>query len=314
MNNKSLIKFAYLSITAAILTISLKFIAYSQVRSVGLLSDALESIINLVAAVVALIVLYVSEKPADKEHEYGHTKAEYFSSAIEGGLVLLAAGSIIRTAVPKLFNPRELQDINIGIIITVIASLINFIVAKILIHNGEKENSLLLKADGKHLIADVWTSAGVVIGIIIVKIFGILILDPIIAILIALNILRTGYKLLKESANGLMDVSIPQSDVKKIEDYLKKLEEQGVEYHSLLTREAGRQKFISLHLLMPGKWTVQKGHDIADKVEKDIENIFEEPTSVISHIEPIEDPASFHDIGIYRTYENENKEEEKNQS
>lgn len=301
MKNKSLKKFAYLSIVIALIVMVLKFSAYIYTGSVGLLSDALETIVNLIAATIALIMIHISEKPADERHEFGHSKAEYFSSAIEGGLIFVAATSIIWFAIPRLINQQSIQNINIGLVVSFGASVINFIVAKVLINNGKKNNSLLLIADGKHLMTDVWTSAGVIAGIVIVKITGLLILDPIIAILVAINILWTGYKLIKDSANGLMDVSIPQDEIEIVENYLSYWKAKNIKYHSLMTRQAGRQRFISLHLLMPGEWTVQKGHDIADIIEEEIEEKFNGPTTVITHIEPIEDPASQNDIGIYRT-------------
>jgi len=290
----------YLSIAAAIATILLKFYAFWLTGSMGFFSDALESFVNLAGAVVALIMLIVSAKPADKEHEFGHGKAEYFSSAIEGTLILLAALSIIWSAFPRLLHPKPLDNLNVGLLFSVGASLINLVVAIVLIKNGKKRNSIVLEADGKHLMTDVWTSAGVIVAILIVKITGINILDPIIAILVAINIIYTGYQLISRSANGLMDVSISEDALKRISAYLDSFKEENIEYHSLMTRQAGQRMFISVHLLVPGNWTVQKGHDYADKIEQFIENMFDVPVTVSTHIEPIEDPTSMNDIGIYR--------------
>lgn len=308
MKKESLKKFAYLSIAAAVVTIGLKFFAYLYTGSMGLLSDALESCVNLVAAVVALIMIHISEKPADEGHEFGHTKAEYFSSAIEGSLILVAAFSIIWSAVPRLIAPQPIENVGLGLLISTSASLVNLGVSLVLISNGKKRKSLLLEADGKHLMTDVWTSAGVIAGVLIVKLTGFLILDPVIAVLVALNIIWTGFILLKRSANGLMDASITEEELKKVKQYLDGLKTDTIEYHSLMTRQAGQRKFISLHLLVPGEWSVQQGHDFAEKIEETIEDMFSEPVTVSSHIEPIEDPASMRDIGIDRKKITENNQ------
>ena len=300
MKKDSLKKYAYLSIAAALITIGLKFYAYFYTGSMGLFSDALESCVNLLAAVVALIMIHISEKPADEGHEFGHTKAEYFSSAIEGGLILVAAFSIIWSAAPRLLAPQPIENVGLGVLISLSASLVNLGVALVLIKNGKKNNSLLLEADGKHLMTDVWTSVGVITAIFIVKLTGFLILDPIIAIIVALNIVWTGFQLLKRSANGLMDASISESELKIVTDYLNELKTDKIDFHSLMTRQAGQRKFISLHLLVPGEWSVQQGHDYAENIEETIEDMFSEPVTVSSHIEPIEDPASMRDIGIDR--------------
>jgi cation diffusion facilitator family transporter len=304
MEQNSLKQFIYLSIAAAVATILLKFYAFYLTGSMGFFSDALESFVNLIGAIIALIMLHISAKPADKEHEYGHTKAEYFSSAIEGALIVLAALSIIRSAVPRIIEPTPLENLNIGLLFSLGASLINLVVALILIKNGKKRNSIVLEADGKHLMTDVWTSIGVIAGILVVKLTGIYILDPIIAILVAINIIYTGYQLISRSASGLMDASISEEAIKKITAYLDSLKEKNIDYHSLMTRQAGQRMFISVHLLVPGWWTVKKGHDYADLIEQSIEDMFDVPVTVSTHIEPIEDPASMNDIGIYRQKKN----------
>ena len=300
MNQTSLKKFAYLSIAAAVMTIGLKFGAYLLTGSMGLFSDALESCVNLIAAVIALIMITISERPADKEHEYGHSKAEYFSSAIEGSLILVAAFSIIWSAVPRIINPQPLENVGIGLLISTGASAINLAVSLILIKNGKKRHSLLLEADGKHLMTDVWTSVGVIAGIGLVKLTGLIILDPIIAVIVALNIVWTGAQLLRRSGNGLLDSVISTDEQKLITDFLETQKSKGIEYHSLMTRQAGQRIFISLHLLVPGAWTVQRGHDESDYIEEYIENLFEGPVTCSTHIEPVEDPASLNDIGIDR--------------
>jgi len=301
MKTQSLRKFAYLSIAAAVATISLKLLAYYLTNSVGLLSDALESFVNLIAAIVALFMIILAEKPADEEHAFGHNKAEYFSSAIEGGLIVLAAFSIIWSAIPRLINPVPLENVGIGLLIAVGASGINLAVALVLLKNGRKKHSIILEADGKHLMTDVYTSVGVLLGIGLVKISGWLILDAIVAIGVAINILWTGFQLMRRSALGLLDSGIPEADRLEITKVLDPLKLQNLDYHSLLTRQAGQRKFISLHVLMPGNWTIQEGHDKIETIEKDIRDLFDSPVTVFTHLEPIEDPVSMNDIGIDRT-------------
>ena len=300
MQKPSLKKFIYLAIVAAVATISLKLFAYSLTGSVGLFSDALESCVNLIAAVVALFMITLAEKPADEEHAFGHNKAEYFSSAIEGGLIVLAAFSIIWSAIPRLLNPQPLENIGIGLLVAVGASGINLVVGLILVKNGRKNNSITLEADGKHLLTDVYTSAGVLIGIGLVKLTGWLALDAIVAIGVAINILWAGFQLMRRSALGLLDSGIPEDERTKVIQVLEKLKSQNVDFHALLTRQAGQRKFISVHVLMPGQWTIQECHDILEKVEKDIRELFDSPVTVFTHPEPIGDIVSMHDIGLDR--------------
>jgi len=247
MQPKSLKKFIYLAIAAAVATIALKLFAYFLTGSVGLFSDALESGVNLIAAVVALFMITLAEKPADEEHAYGHYKAEYFSSAIEGGLIVIAAFSIIWSAVPRIIHPQPLENVGIGLLVSLGASAINLAVGLILIKNGKKNHSITLEADGKHLMTDVYTSIGVLIGIGIVKISGWLVLDGIVAIGVALNIVWTGYQLMRRSALGLLDSSIPEEERLKITNALDAYKDQNLEYHSLMSRQAGQRKFVSLH-------------------------------------------------------------------
>ena len=306
MKQTSLAKFLYLSVAAAIVTILLKFYAYHVTGSMGFLSDALESFVNLFAALFALIMLKVSQKPADDGHVFGHSKAEYFSSATEGALILIAAFSIIRTAIPRIVEPAPIENINTGLLFSLLASMVNLVVGFTLIKNGKKSKSLVLEADGRHLMTDVWTSVGVIVGILLVKFTGWLIIDPIIAILVALNIIYAGYKLISRSASDLMDATIPAEDLEKVILYLDSLKVNEIEYHSLLTRVAGQRKFISMHLLVPGEWSVKEGHDWADKVEETIIGLFNEPVTVSTHIEPVDDPASMEDIGIDRVMPRQN--------
>jgi len=300
MATKSLKKFIYLSIVAAVLTISLKGSAFWLTGSVGLLSDALESCVNLLAAVIALFVLSVAEKPADDDHAFGHSKAEYFSSAIEGGLIVVAACSIVWSAWPRLFNPLPLENVGFGLMISMGASLINLVVAMILIKKGKESHSITLTADGKHLMTDVWTSVGVLAAIGLVKLTGWLVLDPIIAMLVALNIVWTGWRLMHQSARGLIDTAIPAGERQQIELIFDHYRESGIEFHSLMTRQAGQRKFVSFHILVPGVWTVQRGHDLLEIIEARIRNNFPFPVTVFTHLEPVEDPVSHNDIGIDR--------------
>ena len=300
MQTESLKKFVYLSIAAAVATIILKSFAWYLTDSVGLLSDALESCVNLVAAIIALVMITLAEKPADEEHAFGHGKAEYFSSAIEGGMIVLAAFSIIWSAIPRVIHPQPIANVGLGLLIAIGASAINLVVALVLLKNGQKNNSITLEADGKHLMTDVYTSAGVLVGIGLVKLSGWLILDGIVAIGVALNILWAGYQLIRRSAMGLLDAGIPEADHIKLVKTLELLKLQDIEYHSLLTRQSGQRKFIELHVLVPGKWTIQEGHDLAEKIEKDIRDLFDSPVTVFTHLEPKEDPVSMRDIGIDR--------------
>lgn len=302
MGSPSLKKFIYISIAAAILTISLKLIAYLLTNSVGLLSDAMESCVNLVAAVVALIMIRIAEKPPDEEHEFGHNKAEYFSSAVEGGLIVLAAFSIIGSAVPRIIHPQPLENIGVGILVAVGASLINLAASNILVKNGKKYNSITLEADGKHLMTDVITSGGVLLGIGLIKLTGWMRLDGIVAIGVALNIIWTGYQLIKRSTLGLLDTAFPKDEMDNIRRVLGTYEKQNIQFHSLMTRQSGQRKFISVHILMPGTMDIQQGHNLAEKVENDIRMLFPNTqTTVFTHLEPAEDPVSMLDISIDRT-------------
>jgi len=300
MQTKSLKKFVYLAIAAAVATIALKLFAYFLTGSVGLFSDALESGVNLIAAVVALFMISLAEKPADEEHTFGHHKAEYFSSAIEGGLIVLAAFSIIWSAIPRIIHPQPLENVGIGLLISFGASAINLVVGLVLIKNGRKNHSITLEADGKHLMTDVYTSIGVLIGIGVVKLTGWLILDGIVAIGVALNIVWTGYQLMRRSALGLLDSSLSEDERLKITKAMDVYKNQNLTYHSLMTRQAGQRKFVSLHVLLPGKLTIQEGHDMIEKVEADIRALFDSPVTVFTHLEPMEDPLSMSDIGIDR--------------
>ncbi|MDP1633557.1 MAG: cation diffusion facilitator family transporter [Gallionellaceae bacterium] len=295
----SLKRYAWLSIATALATILLKGLAWWLTGSVGLLSDALESFVNLAGAVMALAMLSLAALPADDDHAFGHGKAEYFSSAFEGGLIFIAAVSIAYAAIDRLLNPQEIEAVGIGLAISVVASLINLATARTLMKVGRQHNSITLEADAHHLLTDVWTSAGVIIGVGLVWLTGWLWLDPAIALLVAANILWTGWQLLRRSAEGLMDKSIPQAQIKAIEDVLEGYRGQGLDFHALRTRQAGTRAFITLHVLVPGAWTVQQGHDWLEKIEADIRCVVAH-AHVTTHLEPMEDPVSLFDEALDR--------------
>lgn len=298
MTNKDLTRFAWLSIATAIATISLKTLAYLMTGSVGLLSDALESVINLVAAAFALWMLKIAARPADEDHPFGHYKAEYFAGALEGTLIGMAALSIIWVAVNRLIAPQPIEQIGIGLIITTAASLLNLVVGQLLIRTGRKHRSITLEADGKHLMTDVWTSASVIIALIVVNITGWYVLDPIIALFVAVNILRTGYNVVKRSTLGLMDTVISDEDMKAVVNVLDSyVEKEKIDYHALRTRESGSRVFISVHILMPDEWSIREGHKLIDKIEDDIRTAVA-GAIVFTHMEPISDPASMADIDL----------------
>ncbi len=289
-----LTRYAWLSIAAAIMTISMKSAAYVLTGSVGLLSDALESFVNLAAAIVALLVLRMVSRPADDEFTFGYSKAEYFSSGFEGGMILLAAAGIIITALPRLIHPQELEQLGIGLVVSAAASLINLAVALVLMRAAKRYNSITLEADARHLMTDVWTTAGVLLGITLVWLTGWIRLDPIIALLVAVNILFTGYRLLVRSGRGLLDVALGPEDLNAVKTILNEYEPKGVKYHALRSRQAAARKFLVIHLLVPGNWSVIQGHQVADQIENQVRSKIP-GANIATHIEPAEDPLSMQD-------------------
>ena len=297
MQNKSARSYAFLSIAAAILTIALKLGAYLLTNSIGFLSDAMESGVNLVAAVFAVWALTYAAKPPDEEHVFGHSKAEYFSSGFEGALILVAAVSIAIAAVPRLIHPQPLEQVSIGLLLSIIASAINGGVALILLKAGKRLHSITLRADAHHLLTDVWTSVGVILGLLLVSVTGWLILDPLIAILVAINIVWTGTKLIQESSSALLDASIPLQERQIIDELLSAYDRQQVQFHAIRTRMAGMIRFVSFHVLVPGAWTVQQGHDLCEEIESKISQSLPN-INVFTHLEPLEDPKSWTDQGL----------------
>ena len=300
MQRENLSRYVWLSVAAAVVTIALKMAAYFYTGSIGLLSDALESIINLVAAIIALIIIKIAAAPPDDDHAFGHDKAEYFASGIEGTLIFVAAVGIVYTAVPRLISPQPLESIGFGLVVSLIATLINLFVGIVLMRVGKRHHSIILEADGRHLLTDVWTSIGVVTAIVVVSLTGWIILDPIIALIVALNIIWTGFQLIKRSALGLMDTAVAPETCEKIVAVLDGyVEKQGIDYHALRTRQSGARNFISVHILVPDEWTVQKGHDLTEQIEMDICDAVSDST-VFTHLEPLEDPLSFEDLELFR--------------
>lgn len=299
MQRSSLTRFAWLAIAAAVTTIALKVTAYLLTGSVGLLSDALESLVNLAAAIMALAMLTVAARPPDHDHTYGHSKAEYFSSAVEGLLILVAAVSIGWTAWSRLLAPQPIEHPGLGLAVSLAASLVNLVVAQILIRAGKRYQSITLEADAHHLMTDVWTSVGVIIGISLVWITGWTPLDPIIALLVAANIVWSGVQLVRRSALGLMDTALPEEDLSIVRVVLARYAEHGVQYHALRSRQAGARRFVSIHLLLPDDWTIQEAHTLADEVEGAICQMLPN-TTVFTHLEPQNDPSSWYDVALDR--------------
>jgi cation diffusion facilitator family transporter len=296
----SLERYAWLSVAAALATIGLKMLAWWLTGSVGLLSDALESLVNLAAAVLALSMLRLAAAPPDENHPYGFSKAEYFAAGIEGALIVLAAAGIFAAAIPRLIEPEPLDAPVLGLALTVAASAINFAVALVLIRVGRRHHSITLEADGRHLMTDVWTSAGVVAGVALVFVTGWLRLDPLVALAVALHIIWIGVGLVRRSWRGLLDAAIPAEDTGEISKLFAEYSKRyGVAFHALRTRQAGMRRFISFHVLVPDAWTVAHAHRLSEELEERIRSLVPN-ASIFTHIEPISEPSSYEDQGLDR--------------
>ncbi|ASR04085.1 cation diffusion facilitator family transporter [Gordonia rubripertincta] len=291
---QNLVRFAVLSIVTALIVFGLKLLAWWITGSVGLLSDALESIVNVVAAVGAFVALRVAAKPPDRGHNFGHTKAEYFSAVFEGVLIVVAAVIIVVTAVDRLINPRELEEVGLGLGISVGATVLNAAVGLILIRAGRKHRSLTLEADGKHLMTDVATTVGVLVGVFLVALTGWLPLDPMIAIAVAINIMVVGTQLVWRSSAGLMDSALPAEQRTSIDDVLERHRADGIVFHDIRTREAGHERFLQLHMLVPGEWSVQRAHDLTEVVEDELHAAVPD-LNITTHVEPVNDPRAYED-------------------
>lgn len=288
--------YAWLSLATSIVTITLKFLAYYYTGSVGLLSDAVEAFVNIAAALIALGVLTYSAAKPDREHNFGHEKAEYFSSGIEGALIFVAAGAIIWTAIPRLMVPQPIEKLGLGIALSVAAAAANLACAWVMLRAARVHRSITLEADAKHLLTDVWTTGGVLVGVVLVQTTGWLRLDPLVAIAVALQIVWTGWTLVARSFQGLMDRAIPDEDRAVIVEVLETLHDRGCDYHALRTRVAGAKSFVDVHILVPGKLSVQEGHDLVEKLENEIRGRLPH-VEVLTHLEPLEDPKSWDDPG-----------------
>jgi cation diffusion facilitator family transporter len=290
-------RYAVWSVVAALATMGLKLVAWQLTGSVGLLSDALESSVNLTAALVAFWALRLAAMPPDDNHAYGHGKAEYFAGGFEGAMIAVASLSILWAAVPRLWDPRPIEQAGAGLAVSAVAAALNFAMSRALLHGARVHRSLALEADAHHLMTDVWTSVAIIGGVALVALSGWTILDPLLAVIVALNILRTGGRLLRRSAEGLMDASLPQEDRDTLERVLQPFRAEGIGFHAIRTRQSGARRFISLHVLVPGPWTVSEGHDLAHRVERSIREELS-PVHVATHVEPLEDPAAYEDDAL----------------
>ena len=294
---RSLLGFAVLSLIASVAVIALKLWAWQLTGSIGLLSDAAESVANLAGALMAFAMLWLASRPPDDEHAYGHTKAEYFSSGFEGALILIAGVSIVLVAVPRLFAPRPIEAAGVGLLVAVVASVLNGVVARVLLRAGRRYGSITLEAGGRHLMTDVWTSVGVIGGVGLVALTGWTRLDALIALAVAAHVLVTGTGLVRRSALGLLDTALPEGERQRIQDVLARYEAQGIRFHAIRSRRAGQRSFVSMHVLVPGDWTVQRGHDLAEEIERELRAAVP-GGEFLTHLEPIEDPLSFRDMHI----------------
>ena len=291
-----------LSILAALVTLALKSAAYFLTNSVGLLSDAVESLVNLTAAATAYVSLRYSARPVDESHTYGHEKIEYFSSGLEGALILVAAAAIAWYAVLRILTPAPLEPLGLGLTISLLASVVNGAVAVVLLRAGRLHGSIVLEADGRHLLTDVWTSVAVLAGLGLVWLTDILLLDPLIALAVAANILWTAFDLMRRSFNGLMDHALPEEEQAAVRSAIERNLRPNMDYHALRTRQAGRRRFVEFHLLVPGQLTVQQAHTLTGTVEDAVRNALPQ-AEVAVHIEPIEDASAWRDSALLRLEE-----------
>ncbi|MDH4037752.1 MAG: cation diffusion facilitator family transporter [Candidatus Krumholzibacteria bacterium] len=300
MKSHSLTRFAWVSIGAAIATMALKAFSYIITGSVGFLSDAAESLVNLAGGVMALAMLSIAARPADDHHAYGHSKAEYFASTVEGLLILVAAAGIGSAAVHRLLSPQPLEQVRMGIAVSAVAAIVNLGAGWLLLRAGRRHGSVTLEANARHLFTDVWTSAGVIVGVAAVTLTGWQRLDPVIALAVAVNIVWTGARILQGSVLGFMDTALPEEEQAAIRGVLDSYAGQGIHYHALRTRRAGQRRFVSVHVLVPGEWTVQRGHQLTEQIENDLRAALPN-VAPLTHLESLNDPASWRDISIDRS-------------
>lgn len=299
MAHTHLTRYAWLSIAAAVVTIALKSVAFLLTGSVGLLSDALESFVNLAGAIMAIAMLTIAARPADDDHPFGHGKAEYFSSGVEGTLILVAAASIAVAAGSRLMHPRPLEAVGIGLMVSLAAAIVNLGVALVLMRASRRHGSVTLEANGRHLMTDVWTSVGVIGGVALVGWTQWLWLDPLLALVVAGSIVWTGVQIVSQSVLGLMDSAMSEQERLAVQQALAPHLLGGIQYHALRTRISGARRFVSLHVLVPGEWTVHQGHALLERMEADIRHAVPH-TTVLTHLESLEDPSSWDDITLDR--------------
>uniref|UniRef100_A0A486XUQ5 Cobalt-zinc-cadmium resistance protein n=1 Tax=Rheinheimera sp. BAL341 TaxID=1708203 RepID=A0A486XUQ5_9GAMM len=272
-----------LSLLAAFVTMALKTLAWYLTGSVGFLSDAIESLVNVAGAGFALLMVSLARRPADDSHPYGHSKAEYLSAAFEGGLIFIAAIAIMITAIERLVNPQPLATLGLGTALTVLASVINLAIALLLLHGGKQHSSPALEGDGKHLMTDVWTTVGVVLGVALAAYSGYTWLDPLVAIAVALHILHEGGNILFKAINRLMDKALPEQRISQIEQILAGFSSQKVQFINLRTRAAATLQFAQVDMQVPGDWSVVRAHQVADEAESAIKAL---GVNLSIHIEP----------------------------
>jgi cation diffusion facilitator family transporter len=286
--------FMAMSVVASLVTLLLKFGAAHVTGSVGLFSDAVESSANVLAALTALFALWYAAHPADRSHPYGHRKIEFFSSGIEGGLICVASASIVWTALHHFGKPQMPESLGAGLGLAVLATAINYFAGKTLLTAAKRFDSIVLEADGHHLLSDVWTSLAVIAGLLLAKATGLAWLDPLLALLVGLNIARIGFDLLRRSFDGLMDKALADDEVRKIRAAIEGQLEDGMTYHALRTRRAGEQRFADYHLLVPGRTSVRAAHDCEMRIGAAIAAAVS-AIEVTAHIEPVEEPAAYND-------------------
>lgn len=279
-------RFMQLSIAAAVATIILKALAAWFTGSVGFLSDAFESIVNLVAAIAGFYALRIASKPADDNHQFGHGKAEYVSALVEGAMIFIAAGMIVYTAIQRFFVPQPIEEPGWGLALSTLSSVLNAAVGIALIRAGKRYRSATLDADGHHLLTDVWTSVGVLVGIAAVYLTGWMWLDPVVALAVGINILWTGYTLLRDSVSSLLSEALPADERQQIRQLLARLEkEQSVTFTDRRTVASGRQRLVYLTMEVPGEWSVMHSHEVADVVEIALDELYPGCSAFI-HVEP----------------------------
>lgn len=284
------------SIAVGLLVLGLKFVAYWLTGSIALYSDALESIVNVVTAVVALLAVWTSSKPADADHPYGHGKVEYFSAVLVGVLIIVAALLIFNEAYHGYLNPQPFDAAPLGLLVNGLASAVNGVWCWVLIHRGRELNSPALVADGRHLLTDIISSIGVLLGVMLAAITGWALLDPALAALVAINVLWSGWQLMRESVGGLMDVALPDAVLNRIREVIASSADGALEAHDLRTRQAGPQTFVEFHLVVPAEMTVSAAHEICDRIERSIREEVNKAHITI-HVEP-EDNAKHSGIVV----------------